>query len=974
MPCRRPSTVAVLFAALACSSFPGFPATLALAAEEDNAAAWGRENIAAGKYAEAETLLREALPKLAAGSPQRRDAAFALIEALRIQGKLKDADAVCDALLKAKPDDSAAALVKAELDCEIGSYKEARTAYDRVIAVEPSNQRAWALRSIVLRILGDRQALKQTADHFFDLYGSRKSYFNSDEVKDPLELAYLGLGFQDEDPRSAFETAYLLAEDLVKARKADTPEVYLWSGRLLHEKYQFYEGRLPGADTRYRAVLQLRPGLPDALAGRAAIVLQTMHKLDDVEKLLKEALIVNPGHVESHVLYAALCLEEDHFDEARRHIDAALAVNPNHLHALALLAFYHLDLAQPEKAAAAEKRALAVNPHCADFYCDIGELLETKRGFNAAPAYYQKAIDCDPQYWRGYYGLGMSTSRQGAQGEEQGKVLLNKALNKNKFNLWAKNMLVALDSIVGARPELGDPGSQAPAYREARTKHFTLKCYGKEAGIVLPYLEEWAEAAYERQRKLFRFEPRGPLTIELCHTFDIQGARTVGLPNLGALGVCFGRLCTVVSPQESKNKNHPPFNWRKVLEHEFGHVMVLQMTDFRVPRWYTEGFSTWLEDDSRIQSDRMMVDAIAKGRLKPLDRINEYFRTNPLMAYVHGRAIIEYVTRTFGFDAHLEALKLLAQGKKLAEVLPQVTGKSLQELDAGQLAFLKEEFKNVSLRPSYDQAALVQLEVAAGKDDATAQAISDLAAARYGLRRYGDAAALAQKALAKDPKCVDAIVLLGQLAYDKKDYEAAKQRFEEATSTDAGRSFLAWRLLGAIYKKEGRTAKAIAAFECARKLYPRYVGPDNPHHELPDLYADNYPPQWDKALAVWRDCIRVNPEDADAALKALRLAIRVKDFAMARLFACACIEDDPYNPEVHHLAGQAAIELKDWASAAREFSVATVLNDKDAQAWVALARAQMALGDLPAARQAVRQALDVDATDKEAKALRDELK
>jgi len=562
------------------------------------------------------------------------------------------------------------------------------------------------------------------------------------------------------------------------------------------------------------------------------------------------------------------------------------------------------------------------------------------------------------------------------------------AFNKNKFNLWANNMLKALDQIVGAKPELGDPGSQAPFYRESKTKHFTLKCFGKEAAIVQPYLDEWAEAAYDFQAKKFGFEPQGPLTIELCHTFTIQGARTVGLPNLGALGVCFGKLCTVVSPQESKNKNHPPFNWRQVMEHEFGHVMVLQMTQFRVPRWYTEAFSTWLEEHGsseteaqqaaqstgRLQTDRMMVDAIAKGRLKNIENMNEYFRSNPLMAYVHGSYVIEYISRTFGFDAHLKAIKLFGEGKKVAEALPQATGKSLQELNAGQLAFVKECFSHVRLRPSYDPASLVQLEVVANKENAPAQAVADLAAARLAARNYGAAQDLARKALEKDPHCVDAITILGHLAYEKKDFETAKQRYLESVAADAKHSFMSWLRLGVIYKKEGRTTKAIEAFETARKLYPRYAGPENPYHELPDLYAELEPPQLDKALAVLRDAVRVNPEDAEAGLEGLRLAMKTKALSAAAEFAEACTEVDPYNPEVHRLAGQAYLSLNDCRHAAREFAVATAVDDKDVESWVGLARARKALGQAKEARQAVDQALDIDGAHKEAKALRDELK
>ncbi|HLX60241.1 MAG TPA: tetratricopeptide repeat protein [Planctomycetota bacterium] len=928
-----------------------------------DAAKWGRENIAAGKYKEAIELLTKELPNLKEPDATRREVVFALVEAQRIVGKFKEAREVLEKLLAdvtaakefKKGSDTDIRMLLAEIDIDTGRYKEARETFDKIIADEPANQRAWALRSIVLRELGDAKTLAATADHFFE--------FNAKSKKDdPLELAYTGLGVQDENPKSAFEAGFMPAEEMAGQRGLKLPEIFLWSARLALSKYSF-----GNADTRFGQLLQMRPKLPDALAGHAAIVYQSMHKLDDVEKTLKEALEVNPSHIDSLLLMAQVDLEEERYDDAKKHIDAALAVNPNHSRGLSLLALYCLDMNQADKFAEVESRAKAVKPVCPDFYCDIGEMMENKRGFNTAAPYYKKAIELDPEYWRGYYGLGMNTSRQGAYGEEPGKEMLLKAFSKNKFNLWALNMIKSLDRIIGDKEQ-----GVKPVYAESKTEHFTLKFFGKEAEIVRPYLEEWAENAYTSQQKKFNYTPEGPLTIELCYNFQDQAARTVGLPNLGALGVCFGKLCTVVSPREG-TKDHPPFNWRKVIEHEFGHVMVLQMSDFRVPRWYTEAFSTYLEDDSRIQSDRMMIDAIAKGEIKDLNKMNEYFRGNMLMAYVHGRYVIEYIDKKYGFDAHIKAVKLFAKGKKLEEALQEATGASLDELNKGQHEFVKQSFKDVRLRPSFNKADVVKQELAAKAENASAQDIVNLAISMMSMRKFTEATALADQALAKDAKCVDAINVLGTIAYEKQDFEAAKQQFQKSTGIDPDKSFNAWHKLGVIYKKEGKTTKAIAAFEAARKSYPRYVGADSPHHELPDLYADLEPPQLDKALQVWRDCVKINSEDKEAALEGLKLAMKMKDYKSAAEFASAHIEIDPYVLDVHKMAGQAYTELKDYAHAAREYKVASVIDAQDVDNWLNLAKAYKALGNKEEALKAANQAHEIDQTLKEAKELIKEL-
>jgi tetratricopeptide (TPR) repeat protein len=405
-----------------------------------------------------------------------------------------------------------------------------------------------------------------------------------------------------------------------------------------------------------------------------------------------------------------------------------------------------------------------------------------------------------------------------------------------------------------------------------------------------------------------------------------------------------------------------------VIEHEFGHVMVLQLSNFRVPRWYTEAFSTYLEDDSRIQSDHMMVDAIARNEIRDIDKMNGYFRGNMLMAYVHGRYVIEYIDKTFGFDAHIKAIKLFAEGKSLEEALKEATGKSIEELNKGQLEFVKQAFKDVRLRPTPNKGDVAKLELAtADPAKAEPQDLASLAVAYIQMRRFAAAKTLAQKALDKDAKCVDALNVLGALAYEAKEYEEAKQLWLKSTGIDPARSFNAWHKLGVLYKKEGKTTKAIEAFENARKTFPRYVGENSPYHELPELYADLEPPQLDKALQVWRDAVKINTEDKEAALEGLKLAVKLKDPKSAVAFAEAHIAIDPYVLEVHTMASKAYEEIGDMAHAAREMGVAAVIEPTSVDAWVGLARLDLAAGKKEEARKAIAKAADIDNTRQDVK-------
>jgi hypothetical protein len=59
-----------------------------------------------------------------------------------------------------------------------------------------------------------------------------------------------------------------------------------------------------------------------------------------------------------------------------------------------------------------------------------------------------------------------------------------------------------------------------------------------------------------------------------------------GHARTGALGVTFGDVVAMDSPS---GRTPGEFNWGATLWHEMSHVFILSATNYRVPRWFTEG-------------------------------------------------------------------------------------------------------------------------------------------------------------------------------------------------------------------------------------------------------------------------------------------------------------------------------------------------------------------------------------------------
>ena len=125
------------------------------------------------------------------------------------------------------------------------------------------------------------------------------------------------------------------------------------------------------------------------------------------------------------------------------------------------------------------------------------------------------------------------------------------------------------------------------------------------------YVPALAKEALASLSKRWDFMPKGPILIEMFPRHDDFAVRTVGLPGMiGALGACFGRVVTLDSP-----KARPPgdFNWGATLWHEIAHVITLQLSNQRIPRWLTEGISVFEEKRARPEWGREMEVPFARA-------------------------------------------------------------------------------------------------------------------------------------------------------------------------------------------------------------------------------------------------------------------------------------------------------------------------------------------------------------------------
>ena len=224
--------------------------------------------------------------------------------------------------------------------------------------------------------------------------------------------------------------------------------------------------------------------------------------------------------------------------------------------------------------------------------------------------------------------------------------MLEPAFEKDKFDAITYNLLQMMDTL--------------EKFVTVRDGDVVMRLHQDEAPVLQEYAMPLAKQALSTLSARYEFTPRGPILIEIFPKHDDFAVRTVGLPGMiGALGVCFGRVVTMDSP-----KARPPgeFQWEATLWHELAHVVTLQMSNQRVPRWLTEGISVYEEKKARAEWGREMDLAFAgmlnRGETLKLRDLNAAFQSPKTisLAYFQASQLIEIgvergLERRVGVDA-----------------------------------------------------------------------------------------------------------------------------------------------------------------------------------------------------------------------------------------------------------------------------------------------------------------------------------
>ncbi len=636
-------------------------------------------------------------------------------------------------------------------------------------------------------------------------------------------------------------------------------------------------------------------------------------------------------------------------------------VNPLSFEGHALLATVHWLRDETADYERERKLVLTANPGFAAFYHIIARSAVREHRYAAALELEKAAVQVNGAYYEAMQAIGTGYLRVGR--EKEGLDWLRRAWKGDEYNTRTFNTLELFDEHIPRN------------YSFSRSKSFKIRYHNNEKEILNRYLTPMLERAYADMVKRYKFTPKTPLVVELFADPSHFSVRTVGLPNLGALGVCFGKVVTAISPSVGD------VNYAMVLWHELSHVFAIQISKSRVPRWYTEGLSEYetvlARPEWRRENDADVWAAMEDGELPSVTELNYGFMgpsmKQVVVAYHLSSLTMEYIARNYGFDKVVEGLHLFGTGLETPAVIEKITGRSVAAFDAEFRRYLL-----LRLRPyagtlhipetGYDDLKKLQIAADAKPNDPTT-----MAALALGYFYDGDAVNAdmsATKALKSNPKNKIALYVRAEIAARKGESKLAVKSYEDLIRA-GGDSFDVRSRLAMLATRAGDDAAAEKHLCTAKQLDPER---SYPYQALSELFTKSGRKK--EALAELETFVMIEQMQYSPVKRLVTEYAKLGNWQKVVDYGALATDINPFDVELLLLLGQANLKIGDADAALFHYESALIVEPplrRPAVAHLGRAHALLNKGKKAAARSALKKALALEPENAEALELKNSL-
>lgn len=838
------------------------------------------------------------------------------VRALAATGKDEQAIALLSDALRKQPAVAALHAELAQLKFRRGDLAGASPAVEAALKLSPDSPHARWLRAEILREQGKLKQAEAAYKWHFDTYNSR-------DIDSAEQLYWIARGVGQyvrwRRLHDAFST--LVNEVYPQVLKLDAK---VWQarwamGRLFMEKYNLAE-----ADRQFVAGIKINPNVAELHAARAELFLLT-YDLDNAQASLAAAREINPRLLSVHRLSADLHFANFRPKVAVKVLEDSRKLRPHDEATLGRLgaAYLAIDgIGTPGPVTRFQKLETDVrsrNPHPGQFYAQLGAALDQLRRYPAAATYWRKAIDVMPQHPRARGQLGMIQMRLGE--EDAARKTLDKAFDDDPFNVRVKNTLAVLEVL--------------EEYETIETPHFLIRFDPEQDRVLARAAADYLEhEVFDLVTKQLGYTPKEKTLVEIfSKAKNTSGhgwfsARMVGLPSVGTVGACAGKMLAIASPSEMRQK----FNWAQVLKHEFVHVVNLQQTDFNIPHWFTEALAVHNEGYPRQPEwNRLLANRLENDKLFNLNTINYGF-VRPesdeawSLAYCQAELYAEFMLDKFGDRALAKMLDGYADRLETDEAVERAFGIKLDNLEQQYLEYVRAVVdalpKSLATKPR--TFAELQKIVINKPDDVDAAAEMALAFVRR--KSYAEARRWVDKAIKLRPRHQLAAYVRARLHLVVGETGEALALLEARLDRERPQSN-ALALLAGLTLKSRKYDKAASLYALGAKREPQEI-------KWPKSLAVVYLQSGDteKLVTVLEQIALAEPDNFGARKKLAQVYHDKEKYAAAMRWAAEAIHVNASDATSHRIRGGAQVALGQKDRAISSLENALLLNSDDARA------------------------------------------
>jgi tetratricopeptide (TPR) repeat protein len=739
----------------------------------------------------------------------------------------------------------------------LGRYDEAADRIDSILIQYPLNLTLLKLAHTVYTDNGRPDLAREMLEKIYRIASARRLAFVTSNDMVALGQALLLLGAE---PRTVLRDFYNRALQ----NDPNCREAYLAAGDLAIAKQDFELA----AEQLGKALARFSDD-PDVHCGLARAFYHSDRRA--MMEHLDAALFVNPRHAPSLILLAEHQIDCEDHDGAAKSLDRVLAVNPWRPEAWAYRALLAHLAGDPNEATACRAKALKFRPLNPLVDHRIGTKLSQKYRFAEGSAHQRRALQADPNFIPARIQLAEDLLRLGD--DEPGWTLARQVADADPYNVKAYNLATLRDSM--------------SKFKTLEADGFVLRMNELEAAVYGDRALALLKQARSQLCEKYGLQLDHSVIVELFPNPQDFAVRTFGMPDVdGYLGVCFGNVITANSPKAQR-----PANWEAVLWHEFAHVVTLNLTRNKMPRWLSEGISVHEELQRNAAWGQRMNPTyrrmILSGELTPVGKLSGAFLNPPTpvhlqFAYYQSALAVEFLIERFGLDAVKAILADLGDGEEINATLTRHTA-PLAQIEQQFAASARKRAEGLAPDVDWEQPSTEQVDP--GNPEAVAEWLAKrpnsfwalqlqvrmlLAGERWEEAKepleklidlypehvgegnaYGLLAAV-HRALGETERERDVLSNLAEMSSDAADAYmrlmeiAAERKSWDQVIENAERYLAVYPMLGRVYESLGRAAEELGRSEQAVDAYRRLLllepaDPVEVHYRLARLLRHSEP-------------------------------------------------------------------------------------------------------------------------------------